>query len=239
MSTGKRILEIALDHVRKPPEPYVFGTDGQAVPKNDPNWRGPWDCAEFVSWCVYQASQIIYGCSGPNPAKADAYTGKWRDDAKKLGIIVDLPKAASTPGAAVLRAPTGDRCGHIVISDGKGGTVEAMDGNHGVTTSTLGGNRRWDFGILVPGIQYEIAAIPVKMEAPTTTIYRVTSPCMQAEKIREIQKKLKEHGFDPKEIDGVYGPNTLAAVVEFQRSQKLVVDGEVGPRTAAALGVAI
>jgi len=239
MSTGKMILEIALAHVRKPPEPYVFGTGGQAVPKNDPNWHGPWDCAEFVSWCVYQASQIIYGCSGTNPAKADAYTGKWRDDAKKMGIIVDTSKAASTPGAAVLRAPTDDRCGHIVISDGKGGTVEAMDSNHGVTTGTLGGNRRWDFGILVPGIQYQTAAIPVKIVAPTITIYRLISPHMQDEKIREIQTKLKEQGFDPKGLDGVFGPNTLAAVVGFQRSQNLVVDGEVGPKTAAALGVVI
>jgi N-acetylmuramoyl-L-alanine amidase len=238
MSTGKKILDIALQHVHKPPEPYVLGTNGKPVPKNDSNWHGPWDCAEFVSWCVYQASPIIYGCYGTNPVTADAYTGKWRDDANKLGIIIDIAKAAGTPGAAVLRAPIGDQYGHIVISDGKGGTVEAMDERHGVTTSTLA-NRRWDYGILVPGIQYDIALTPVKVAAPAIPIYRLTSPFMQDAKIRDIQSKLKDKGFDPKGLDGVYGPNTLDAVVKFQRSQKLVVDGEVGPQTAAALGISI
>jgi peptidoglycan hydrolase-like protein with peptidoglycan-binding domain len=37
--------------------------------------------------------------------------------------------------------------------------------------------------------------------------------------------------------DGIYGPQTRAAVRRFQRSNGLAVDGVAGPRTLAALGV--
>jgi murein L,D-transpeptidase YcbB/YkuD len=44
-------------------------------------------------------------------------------------------------------------------------------------------------------------------------------------------------GFGPEEIDGEFESATVAAVLAFQRSKGLVEDGEVGPDTAAALGV--
>lgn len=51
-----------------------------------------------------------------------------------------------------------------------------------------------------------------------------------------LQTKLKEHGFPPGLIDGSFGPGTQAAVLAFQKSQRLVADGVVGQATAAALG---
>ena len=39
-------------------------------------------------------------------------------------------------------------------------------------------------------------------------------------------------------IDGDFGPKTLAAVLAFQSSAKIEVDGVVGPETRAALKVA-
>ncbi|MTE19444.1 hypothetical protein F0L17_09950 [Streptomyces sp. TRM43335] len=38
-------------------------------------------------------------------------------------------------------------------------------------------------------------------------------------------------GFYHGALDGLFGPQTLAAVKEFQRRNGLVVDGIVGPRT--------
>src|SRR5213596_1852164 len=55
--------------------------------------------------------------------------------------------------------------------------------------------------------------------------------------VREIQRALKEKGFPPGPIDGDFGPSTHAAVVSLQASRGLVIDGEVGARTARALGV--
>ncbi len=58
---------------------------------------------------------------------------------------------------------------------------------------------------------------------------------MGSETVRRIQQKLKDKGFDPGEVDGIWGRNTIAAVKQFQRQENLEVDGIVGPQTTAAL----
>lgn len=50
-----------------------------------------------------------------------------------------------------------------------------------------------------------------------------------------IQHALARRGFDPGNIDGVWGRRTENAVRAFQLAQGLLVDGVVGPRTAALL----
>lgn len=52
---------------------------------------------------------------------------------------------------------------------------------------------------------------------------------------RELQQALKARGFDPGDIDGVMGRNTIAAIRAFQASAGLEVDGIAGPDTRAAL----
>ena len=229
--TGDLIVQIAKRHVG---DRYVLGV---LVPKNNSNWKGPWDCAEFVSWAVFQCAQTLYGCErdDSDPATSDAYTGYWERDAKSLGQIISIEQAARTPGAAVLRIPQPGASGHIVISDGVGGTVEAHSPADGVIQSTLA-NRRWDTGILVSGIAYtQGAGVPVS--SPNAVIYRLTLPMMVGDKVRQIQQALSQKGFDPGSIDGEFGPHTHAAVVAFQLSTGLLPDGEVGPKTASALGL--
>jgi N-acetylmuramoyl-L-alanine amidase len=230
MPTGKDIVEVARRHIG---EKYVFGAP---VPKDNPAWRGPWDCAEFASWCIYQVSQKLYGCHSNSgaPASADAYTGYWGRDAGQLGIEIPFTQAAAIQGALVLRNP-GEKCGHIVISDGRGGTIEAHSTARGVIADTLD-NRRWDIGILIPWITYtppdQVPVVP-----QPGLIYRVTSPLMEGDTILAIQKALVRRKLNPGELDGKYGPHTAAAVTVFQRAKGLVADGEVGPQTARALGI--
>ena len=50
-----------------------------------------------------------------------------------------------------------------------------------------------------------------------------------------LQQRLIAKGFLPGKVDGVFGPKTEDAVVQFQASQGLVVDGIVGTRTWSAL----
>jgi len=57
--------------------------------------------------------------------------------------------------------------------------------------------------------------------------------------VGKIQKALTDAGFDTKGIDNVFGQNTLKAVEAFQAAKDLVVDGEVGKDTAAALGITL
>ncbi len=55
--------------------------------------------------------------------------------------------------------------------------------------------------------------------------------------VEALQRRLKEVGFSPGMIDGIFGSGTEAAVIAFQHSRGLLADGIVGPRTAAALGL--
>jgi hypothetical protein len=232
MATGSEIVQLARRHIG---EEYVLGA---LAPKNNPRWRGPWDCAEFASWLVYQVAETVYGCDVTDPATADAWTGYWERDAGTKGLIVSVDRAAGTRGAAVLRVPQPGAIGHVVISDGAGGTIEAHSTARGVIASTLSG-RRWDMGILVPGIDYVEGGGDVDVAPSRRVIYRLTDPPMTGSVVREIQRRLKALGFDPGGIDGTYGPLTQGAVVSFQADRGLVVDGEVGPETARRLGVTL
>ncbi len=144
-ANGNDLLQLALNHVG---EKYQLGIE---VPKDNANWSGPWDCAEFTSWVVFQVSGLLYGCFNDfgNPATADAYTGYWDRDAAVLGNIIPIDEAGRTPGAALLRRPPPGGIGHVVFSDGTGGTVEAHSKADGVIRGQVGG-RHWDMGILVP-----------------------------------------------------------------------------------------
>lgn len=54
-----------------------------------------------------------------------------------------------------------------------------------------------------------------------------------------IQQKLKRWGYYTGSVDGIYGSKTREAVKYFQRKNGLSVDGIVGPKTAAALGMTL
>ena len=50
-----------------------------------------------------------------------------------------------------------------------------------------------------------------------------------------VQRRLKEAGFPPGRIDGLFGRATEAALVAFQRAGGLLADGVVGPVTWSRL----
>ncbi|MGH7288064.1 MAG: CHAP domain-containing protein, partial [Myxococcota bacterium] len=131
------IVDLAARHIG---EAYVFGT---RAPMANASWRGPWDCAEFVSWCVFHATGVLYGTEPKEPLHADAFTGWWAEQARADGAAVTVELAARTPGAVVLRVPATGRTGHIAICDGHGGTIEAHSSADGVSRHRVGG-RIWD-----------------------------------------------------------------------------------------------
>lgn len=231
MPTGPKILELAAPHVG---EAYVLGA---RAPKDNPDWKGPWDCAEFASWCVFQASGRLFGCDqAREPSSADAWTGFWREDARRARCTVPVITAKSTLGAFVLRFPAPGLVGHVAISDGTGGTIEAHSTATGVIRSKVDG-RRWDVGVLPPMIAYDEPAVLLPVLAPRLVL-RLKRPNMKGALVQRVQERLQALGFSPGLVDGEYGPHTAAAVHAFQLTQGLVADGEAGPATLQALGLA-
>jgi len=233
MATGKNMLARARLHIGEAYENVL-------VPKNNPNWHGPWDCAEFMSWLVYQEAELLYGCIDDKvrPALADAYTGGWQHDSASKGTRISIEQAAATVGGIVLRFPPAPgEMGHIAICDGRGGTVEAKGHAFGVVADTVHG-RHWDTGVLVPGVDYDATLSEFILNRPTK-LYAIGVPNMSRDVIMKIQEALLNAGFQPGRVDGSFGENTAAAVAAFQRVRGQVMDGQVGLQTAALLGVVL
>lgn len=230
MATGEQLLALAAPHVT---EKYVLGA---RVPKDNPAWTGPWDCAEFASWCLYQASGRLFGCDqNSKPAIADAYTGYWQRDALAAHCTVPVVVARATPGAFLLRYPAAGLIGHVAISDGQGGTVEAHSTATGVIHGQVDG-RRWDVGVLPPMLTYAEPAV-LQPTTPPGLVLRLKQPNMKGALVTRLQQALAARGFSPGDVDGAYGPHTAAAVHAFQLSQGLLADGEAGDKTLKALGL--
>lgn len=59
----------------------------------------------------------------------------------------------------------------------------------------------------------------------------------RGETVKQVQQRLKNWGYYKGAVDGIFGAQTEEAVRFFQRRNKLAVDGIVGPKTYAALGI--
>lgn len=232
MATAQDLLKLANKHVG---ETYILGA---FAPKDNPNWRGPWDCAEFVSWVTFQTTGLLLGCTnnGENPARADAYSGAWSRDAANAGRPLSLGQAKAIPGAILVRRPPPKGIGHVAISQGDGTTIEAHSAKLGVTNQKVDG-RRWDLAMLLPLIEYAEPLPTSIFSPPSGMVLRLTFPPMHGQIVASVQKALKAEGFDPGEIDGVYGPHTEAALRGFQLKSGLNPDGEAGKITLSKLGL--
>jgi lysozyme len=148
--------------------------------------------------------------------------------------------------------------------EGDNTTVVAYNGSEVVEIVTLKSNLKDDlidllqqypkaknFHIAPPGSEIpegdrvEFAGrtqTPSKVENPPTLDRDLLLKGMSDEDapghdIREMQKRLKDLGYYSKEIDGIFGSGTDAAVREFQADvfSHAEADGKVGPKTWAKL----
>jgi hypothetical protein len=225
-------------------EKYVLGAK---VPKDNPNWKGPWDCAEFVSWCAFQAYGIAFGMRPQRADRGDAYSGYWYDDAREPGIAIRWRDALDIPGAILVRKPRPQLIGHVSICVGDGKhTIEARGARFGVNEFGGAADRDWDVGVRLPGVDYDVDAADVDLERDPDFIppprrlppnyLGAQVPHQKSPAVLAVQDALRRKGIDPGPLDGDFGRLTEAAVGSFQASEGLELDGIVGPNTARALG---
>ncbi|HET8931755.1 MAG TPA: peptidoglycan-binding protein, partial [Acidimicrobiales bacterium] len=61
-------------------------------------------------------------------------------------------------------------------------------------------------------------------------------PMLRGDDVAALQRRLSELGFHGGRVDGIFGPESEAAVKAFQRNSALVTDGVAGPDVVAQLG---
>jgi hypothetical protein len=233
---GADVLEIGASRVG---QTYVFGAN---VPLNNAHWSGPWDCAEFASWCVYQAYGLVFGAGRPKTvASAEPFSGYWHDEAVKYGTVIDWKAALKIPGAVLIRKPAPGLIGHVALSMGDGErTLEARSSKLGVNIFPEAAARAWTIGCLLPGVEYGKAAPPVgkgaAVDLPGGYLW-LKKPVLKGPEVVAAQQALIAKGISPGPLDGEYGPMVSAAVTSFQAAGGLEVDGAIGPNTARALGL--
>ncbi len=68
---------------------------------------------------------------------------------------------------------------------------------------------------------------------------RILRPGARGTDVKQLQQVLTLTDHDPGGTDGVFGPNTQAAIEAFQVRAGLEVDGKIGPNTRAKLSAAL
>jgi N-acetylmuramoyl-L-alanine amidase len=66
-------------------------------------------------------------------------------------------------------------------------------------------------------------------------LLQLTAPMLRGDDVAELQRSLNHVGFDCGRPDGIFGPATGRALVDFQRNSGLIQDGVCGPITVSTL----
>jgi N-acetylmuramoyl-L-alanine amidase len=62
-----------------------------------------------------------------------------------------------------------------------------------------------------------------------------TMPMFHGDDVAELQRRLNAIGFDAGDVDGIFGSDTLRALLDFQENRRMAEDGIAGPLVVAEL----
>ena len=124
--------------------------------------------------------------------------------------------------------------------------VETFQQDVGLTNDGIVGPATWAKLLPTPSTEFNPPAVPESATDAAETpgqeeskdqpvALPVLRQGMYGPAVTRVQEVLKELGFYQGAVDGVFGPGTEAAVMNFQRSTELAADGVVGPATWQAL----
>lgn len=181
------------------------------------------DLAKITDACECDCSSLMHVCAIAGGAKlAYGYNGMWTGN-MEAGFTTNgeyevLRDSKYLTSDAYLKR------GDILLNT-KSHTAMALE-NGAMAGDTAGANPR-------PTPEEEIKSI---IKPVTGTVMLVPLPLLKKGDrgwaVFSLQILLLErHGFDPKGIDGIFGDDTEAAVMELQELYGAEVDGEVGKET--------
>lgn len=64
-------------------------------------------------------------------------------------------------------------------------------------------------------------------------------PMMRGDDVAELQQRLNSLGFDSGKVDGIFGPDTLNALLDFQANRRMPEDGMAGRAAAEELNLMV
>ena len=191
----------------------------------------PWCCA-FV-WDAFEecgGSDLFYG--GGKTASCTALMNY----AKKNGLWVTKN---FKPGDLILfnfdKVADADHIGICVGTTAK--TVICIEGNTSLTSNDNGGavmQRTRDLSVVLGAYRPKYAAASEDCEKVKANV-PVLRQNVKGYHVGVMQTLLNAGGFDCGEVDGCFGPKTLAGVKSYQGANGLVADGIAGPATWAKL----
>ena len=92
---------------------------------------------------------------------------------------------------------------------------------------------KW-LGLIVAIVLTEASFLPHAWAQPSPLTY--AQPLSQAG-VMAVQQRLKQNGAYAGQTDGVWGPDSAAALEQFQRAHGLQVTGQLNQGTVATLGL--
>lgn len=242
--TNKGLVEYAKAQLGNP---YWYGTFGQKSSeslykqkkKQYPSYYTATDFKNQYGVKVHDCIGLIKGyvwCDSPtdttpNYAKGmpDVNEEMMYNLAKEKGSISTMPDIA---GICVLFK------GHIGVYIGNGYVIEAKGHAYGVVKTKLAG-RGWTKWCKCPYIEYEEEKKTVsttKKKKYTGTFPSVTPNLKKGSKGKQVgylQKFLNWYGKYGLAVDNDFGSKTEKAVKNYQKAEKLVVDGIFGTKSLA------
>ena len=168
--TGQRLMDVARPHTNSvlldSVDDYVLGS---SVDYTSATQDGPWDCAEFVAWCIKQAYGkgigIIGDASQPWTWSSSSEQFNLDLQARKGLTSINLDQAKGTVGALLIHNTEAIAPGHVGISDGAGRLFSAQSDKSGVQGFSFPGNDPTNLnfkgtyhGGLINDVAYNIAA---------------------------------------------------------------------------------
>ncbi len=208
-----------------------------------PSWLGGWSLCGL----------LLMGPIASTPAAAQLPTseqGKINSPIAQTGAIVRPALKLGSRGEAVLELQAALKLLGFypdtvdgIFSQSTARAVSQFQEAAGLAADGIVGQDTWNrlFPVALSAIENPIANDPVTADnseinpQAQPTNFPVLRRRMRGPAVRDLQERLRAKGFLRVSADGVFGPETQAAVKAAQRQYQLPADGIVGRATWEAL----